>query len=592
MRNVRATALVAMAYLALGCASEPVGTGATALSAGPGTIGLIADNFPRTVHSFDAESYSYLGDESVGLGDVVGDCVIRSSPSSTLGYVTGFNYAVQVVDLGVAPPALLTSIPISNPGEDIAVAPNGFLVVCDGGLSAPISVIDTAAGVEVSTFTSPDFHCTSVDVCADGSVLVTSSVGTVRRLVIDGSGTLSDTGEVLTVQGVPNNVYCAPGSSSGMVVYSEPGAIHSFAIPGLDMVETRTLAGGNRGISGAFSPDGTRFYVRGSGTPSFVEAFAVDAATGTFTSAGPELSIEVAEASSFYGIDQLAVHPSGDRLYVGSGAASPASVSIFDALSGAFIDEVRHPRIVSATGVCVARADLVPPPPPPPVNDECEGATSIGALPFDTAEDTAFATSTSDQLCAARGGTIWFTYTAPRDLVVRAFTSGSVFGPTPSIAVHTGPCGALTQLACDVGMVEWTARAGETYSIMVGGAGHEVSMRVEGVLAIDVRIDRRGTFTPSTGAATVTGVVDCSVPASAGVFLSLRQRAGRTFINGFSSASFACDGPTPFALTVVDPGGLFAGGTAEVVASACGCAASCTCGEITTTTTLTGSSRR
>ena len=53
--------------------------------------------------------------------------------------------------------------------------------------------------------------CDSVDVCRDGSVLVSSTAGVVRRLVLDASGNLSDTGESLAVDS-PQNVTCAPDS--------------------------------------------------------------------------------------------------------------------------------------------------------------------------------------------------------------------------------------------------------------------------------------------------------------------------------------------------------------------------------------------
>jgi hypothetical protein len=116
-------------------------------------------------------------------------------------------------------------IQISNAGEDTALTPDGrFPVVCDGNLDDPVSVVDVATRTEVSTFDvgSP---CTGVEVCDTGSVLVASSVdSTVRRLTIDGGGTLTDTGEEinLTIGGTPNDLACAPGGGAVVAIsYSE-----------------------------------------------------------------------------------------------------------------------------------------------------------------------------------------------------------------------------------------------------------------------------------------------------------------------------------------------------------------------------------
>lgn len=228
-------------------------------------FGLVADHFTNSVNVFDVGTNSVEASIPIGAGQNVGDTAI--TPNQLLGFATDFLSQVWVIDLMTSPPSLATGtnpIPISNPGEDLSVTPDGrFLLVSDGSLIEPISVIDIAARAEISAFLSGT-STNSLDVCDDGTtVLVTSvSANDVRRLALDPvAGTLSATADVLPLGfDGPNNVHCAPGSGSGVVVTRFSGAVRSFIVPGLSPVDTRTLA--NVGISAVFSPAGDRVFVR------------------------------------------------------------------------------------------------------------------------------------------------------------------------------------------------------------------------------------------------------------------------------------------------------------------------------------------
>jgi hypothetical protein len=114
-------------------------------------------------------------------------------------------------------------------------------------------------------------------------VLVTSAIDqTVRRLTISGTGTLTDTGDVLSTMGtVPNNVVCAPGGKSGVLITRSPDEIRSFTVPGLAPVDTRTLSG-DLGLVVEINPAGDRVFARGNSNFSagFEDVFAFTPATG------------------------------------------------------------------------------------------------------------------------------------------------------------------------------------------------------------------------------------------------------------------------------------------------------------------------
>ena len=97
-----------------------------------------------------------------------------------------------------------------------------------------VSVVDGASRTQIGTL-STGSDCNSVDVAHSGSVLVTSfAAANVRRLAIDASADLTNTGEVMAAGGDPNNVVAAPNSASGVVINRTAANIRSFKVPGPD----------------------------------------------------------------------------------------------------------------------------------------------------------------------------------------------------------------------------------------------------------------------------------------------------------------------------------------------------------------------
>ena len=84
-------------------------------------------------------------------------------------------------------------------------------------------------------------------------------------------------------------------------------------------------------------------------------------------------------------------------------------------------------------------------------------------------------------------------------------------------------------------------------------------------LEVDVTLDPTGTVVAKTGVVTLTGTITCNRTADAFVDGFVRQRAGRTFIDGEVFAEVAC-GPTPTTWTASGSGfnGIFKGGSAQV----------------------------
>ncbi|HYE35531.1 hypothetical protein [Methylocaldum sp.] len=328
------------------------------------TLGLVADNTESSVTVFDADTDTVLGSMTITPGSI-GDVLV--TPDQTRGFVTNFNSEVFVIDLTASPPRLaggMNPIPIANNGEDLSISPDGkFLVVSNGRDPQPISVIDIATQTEIHTL-SVGSNTNSIDVCSNGSVLATSSDGTVRRLTLSGTGTLTDTGERLSLGDEPNNVFCAPGGTSGLVITTFSSEMTSFTIPGLERVDTRALSAGF-GISGLINSAGNRAFARSS-YEGFFDVFDYNATTAAL-GATPLLSVPISNTFGFFGIDQMALHPNKAKLYVSEFFAN--ALNVYDANTGALLTSITDPHIVEPTGVTVAA-----------VTDPCAGPPPAGAI--------------------------------------------------------------------------------------------------------------------------------------------------------------------------------------------------------------------
>jgi hypothetical protein len=335
----------------------------TSIAANIGPIGMVADN-AGYVHIFDAGSNTVLGTISIPVDEidgVIGDCSV--SRDGTLGFVTNFDSKLWVIDLTKSPPVLASGnnpITISNYGEDMSITPDGnYVLVVDGNAHQPISVVDITSQTEKYTFTVESNH-NSIDVLSDGSVLVTeviTALGTehnrVYRLTIDSAGNLTDTTEMQTVD-EPLNVYGSPNAKSGFVV-SLHGIIQSFTIPGLTLVDTRNLP--DIPTCGVMHPAGNKIYLRTTDRNSIgnVIAYTFDSITGAIGNS-PLFFISVEACNNYYGIDQMAITPDGNRLYV----SEKNLLNVYSANTGALLDTISDSNFGSLTGVSFGPARSTP----------------------------------------------------------------------------------------------------------------------------------------------------------------------------------------------------------------------------------------
>jgi hypothetical protein len=259
---------------------------------------------------------------------------------------------VWVIDLTQHPPALAagTNRIVSPLGpvsfvEDLSLTADGrFLLASDGSANTPIGVINTATRTLVSTFSFLGDH-NSIEVCDNGSVLVSSFFSQiVKRLTISATGTLTDTGQSLVVP-EPNNVTCARGGATAVAVSRTTADLRSFVVNGMSLVSTQVLPGTSFGIDVSISSDGTKVF--GQRANDFITAYSFNSTTGTI--GAQQWSTNVGPRSTFFGVDQMALNPTGTRLF----ASLANSVLALNANTGAIVGSVTS---VNPVGVALRPA--------------------------------------------------------------------------------------------------------------------------------------------------------------------------------------------------------------------------------------------
>jgi hypothetical protein len=312
-------------------------------------LGMVSDDRSKRLSIFDAGLDSVTASLDAGPGATVGDCVIARD--ERLGVMSGSNAEITFVDFD---PQVSGSIlaaarmGVSNLGVDMALSPDdGYLVLAGGGaLQQPLSVVDTTRRVEVSTASWFADH-TSVEFCDNGTLLVTTISGpaiggapdnAVYDAKLGSTGGLSLLGHRLSSGAQPNNTACAPGSLAA-VLLDRDGGVTSFTLP--DMLPAVQVHTGAPALAATFNADGRRLYVR---TRESVATFDFNPVTGDMQ---PRWQQAAPEIPTYFGMELIALHPQGQKLYVDGGD----SMLILDAESGAQSGAI---ELGDATGVCLA----------------------------------------------------------------------------------------------------------------------------------------------------------------------------------------------------------------------------------------------
>ena len=141
-------------------------------------------------------------------------------------------------------------------------------------------------------------------------------------------------------------------------------------------------------ISGAINATGDRVFVRGS-FPGSVDVFDFTPATGAL-GANPLLTFSIASTLGFPGMEQIALHPNGGKLFV----SEPGAVNVYDPGTGTILASITDPNIVEPTGVTVVTEA-----------DPCAGSLSTGAIVGTNGPDILIGTPGNDKIFGLEAAT-------------------------------------------------------------------------------------------------------------------------------------------------------------------------------------------
>jgi YVTN family beta-propeller protein len=336
----------AVAWIGAGCASQQ-------------PIGLIGSDVDKVVAAFDTGTHTARGGINVPSTGDRDAYAFAIDPSGAHAYVSNRFDRIHRVAFGdTALSVSGTLITASHTASDLAMMTTGPRLLVAVGIDTAstagvLSTIDPATGTELDRARLGNATPYSVAACDDGrTVLVgTDAPQAVHKFTLDDRGRLKRADAALTVRHSVANVYCAPGSQTGMIVFSASASLQSFDVRSMRGVGTRRLAAQSAtpvrsspfGLSGVFARDGGRFFARSergdfTGT-GFVEAFDVDAATGVLGPATHRRTVEPLAAAS-RGTDEIAISADGSRLYVTDAhedrvlVLDPHSLAPIDTISG------------------------------------------------------------------------------------------------------------------------------------------------------------------------------------------------------------------------------------------------------------------
>jgi hypothetical protein len=220
----------------------------------------------------------------------------------------------------------------------------------------------------------------------------------------------------------------------------------------------------------------------------------------------------------------------------------------------------------SAAAIAVLAVGVTPAFAAPPANDRFPNATIVPGVPFTNIVNTRDATlAADDPNCGDESHTVWYRFTPAQS--ARYQFAAATDGFNPSVAVFSGPRGALQFVACaatgdSTTITRADLTAGTTYRIMVGTYGGRSEPSLTGgrltfrvtkpVLPTATVTFGRATVDTVSGIVRLRGTVTCNATATAaGVFGTLRQVRGGFVARGFGGTDVACGtSPTPWTIVL------------------------------------------
>jgi len=274
-------------------------------------IGIVTERSSNRISYFNTHTLQVLYQINLNA-DATDVAITRDNRNAVVSTFT--SQKIFKLNNNAAPPVVEATVATSIYAGDIDITPNSkYAVISDGGpISSSILSYDLSANSIVSTL-SANAQAIAASPNGNGLILTATSIaGIVNCYNIDNAGTLTDTGNYVTVSGQPINITFAPDGNSAFIAND-----FSSTIDVLDTSNPSNITVSSSAISSSkiqsivVSRDGYTVYVL---TTSTVDIFNYNPTTkGLILSSSFNHNLLI---TFYYGVDQMALDLSEAILFI------------------------------------------------------------------------------------------------------------------------------------------------------------------------------------------------------------------------------------------------------------------------------------
>jgi DNA-binding beta-propeller fold protein YncE len=346
----------------LAVAEEPIGVFANS------NTNCIQFIDPATQTVSDSLLKGSLGSYGGGLFDVVitsdgKTAIVSNFGDSRIFFIDisgGFNSA----------PTLLGQVKIPFFAEDMAITPdNKYVLVTDGGFATGIAVIEIHIwyengkwhiSIRVRIVSRPGVYSNAIAIAPDGQTVLTADyfAGKINLFKFNPEdGTLTYVRSQYVLPARPVNIEISPDGKTAIGVSATGYKAPVFALNADDMEFTGFVTLPHKsGQSCVFSPDGTKAYYLSNSAyyRAMIEVMDVTG-PGQVTASGVSITARPKKGTSqLFGVDTIAIDPSGNYLYVANPTLSGGvtRISVIDLTVNAQVNYIEAGGI--PTGITFA----------------------------------------------------------------------------------------------------------------------------------------------------------------------------------------------------------------------------------------------
>ncbi len=344
--------------------------GLVSLAVAEEPIGVFANSNTNCIQFINpatqAVSGSLLKGELGSYGGGLFDVVITSDGKTAI--VSNFGDSkIFFIDISggfTAEPTLLGKVRIPFFAEDMAITPDDkYVLVTDGGFASRIAVVDIAGQFLVGNQNFPSVYSNAVAITPDGQTVLTADyfAGKINLFTFNPEdGTLVYVRSQYVLPARPVNIEISPDGQTAIAVsatgYYAP--IFALSAGSMEFKGFVTLAH-KSGQSCVFSKDGTKAYYLSNSTyyRAMVEVMDVTG-PGLVTASGVSITARPKKGTSqLFGVDTIAIDPSGNYLYVANPTLSGGvtRISVIDLTVNAQVNYIEAGGI--PTGIVFATID-------------------------------------------------------------------------------------------------------------------------------------------------------------------------------------------------------------------------------------------